>query len=142
MSGLGAIHVKVEGLPVRSTDNALPLLHEIRHALDRLTATGQSTTIDLSSIPFSPNDRERLFETLGQGEVQAKVHAFGPSTIRETGYPGVWLVQHMNPHGEELSTCIEVVRVPPLLVTPESDVKDSAAALEQRLEAGGSTGCA
>ena len=133
MPGLDAIDVKVEGLKVRATDNALPLLHEIRHALNRLASTGEPTTIDLSSIPLGPADREQLFDALGEGEVQARVDAFGPSSIRETAYPGVWLVQHMNPHSEEHSVLVEVTRLPALLLTPEADVKDSAAALEARL---------
>jgi hydrogenase-1 operon protein HyaF len=120
-----------------ATGNVLPLLHEIRHALERLASTGEPTTIDLSSIPLSPDDRDRLLDVLGRGEVEARLDAFGPSNIRETAYPGVWLVQHMNPPGEEHSSLIEITRLPALLQTPEADVKDSAAALADRLTASG-----
>lgn len=133
MSGLDAVNVRVEGLPVHSTDNVLPLLHQVRHALHRLTSTGEPTTIDLSSIPFSQYDRDRLFETLGEGEVQARLDAFGPSTVRETAFPGVWLIQHSSLQEKEFSTLIEITRMPSALVTPEADVEDSAAALEARL---------
>ena len=135
MSGLDAIDVRVEGPGSLGTDNVLPLLHEIRHALQRLASTGEPTTIDLSSIPFAPQDRKQLFEILGQGEVEARVDAFGPSTVRETAFPGVWLVQHLNPHREELSALIEIARLPALLLTPEADVEESAAALGARLTA-------
>lgn len=135
MSGLDAIDVRVEGPSSLRTDNVLPLLHEIRHALQRLASTGEPTTIDLSSIPFAPQDRKQLFETLGEGEVEARVDAFGPSTVRETAFPGVWLVQHLNPHHEELSALIEIARLPALLLTPEADVEESAAALGARLTA-------
>jgi len=133
VSGLDAIDVRVEGLGSLGTDNALPLLHEIRHALERLASTGEPTTIDLSSIPFSQHDRDRLFETLGEGEVRARVDAFGPSTVRETAFPGVWLVQHANPHDEELSAFIEISRLPNILTTPLADVEDSAVALAAKL---------
>ena len=137
MSGLDAIDVEVVGPMGLATGNALPLLHEIRHALERLASTGEPTTIDLSSIPLSPEDRDELRDTLGKGEVEARLDAFGPSYIRETAYPGVWLVQHMNPQGEEHSSLIEIARLPSLLLTPEADVKDSAEALADWLTASG-----
>jgi hydrogenase-1 operon protein HyaF len=135
VSGLDAIDVKVERPIGLTTGNTLPLLHEIRHALERLASTGEPTTIDLSSIPLSPEDRAQLLDTLGKGEVEARLDAFGPSNIRETAYPGVWLVQHMNPQGEEHSSLIEITRFPSLLQTPEADVTDSAAALQDWLTA-------
>lgn len=124
MSGLDAIDVEVARPIGLTTGNALPILHEIRHALEKLAETGEPKTIDLSSIPLSPEDRDQLLDTLGQGEVEATLDAFGPSNIRETAYPGVWLVQHMSPQGGEHSTLIEITRFPSLLLTPEADVKD------------------
>ena len=140
MSGLDAIDVKVERPTGLTTGNTFPLLHEIRHALERLASTGEPTTIDLSSIPFAPEDRAQLLDILGKGEVEARLDAFGPSNIRETAYPGVWLVQHMSPQGEEHSSLIEITRFPSLLQTPEADVTDSAAALADRLAASGREG--
>ena len=137
MSGLDAIDVKVVEPMGLTTGNALPILHEIRHALERLASTGEPTTIDLSSIPLSSEDRDQLLDILGKGEVEARLDAFGPSNIRETAYPGVWLVKHMNPQGEEHSSLIEITRFPSLLLTPEADVKDSAAALADWLTASG-----
>jgi len=133
VSGLDAIDVRVEGLGSLATDNVLPLLHEIRHALERLVSTDEPTTIDLSSIPFSQYDRDRLFKALGEGEVHARVDSFGASSVRETAFPGVWLVQHANPRDEELSLYIEISRLPAILTTPVADVEDSAAALAARL---------
>ena len=134
MSGLDAIKVRVEADASVSAQNALPVLNEIRFALDKLASDGENTVIDLSAIPFSPGDRERLFNALGVGEVDASVNALGETRIRETGYPGVWLVEHHAPQGEPLATHIEVTRTPSLLITPEQDVRDSAAALAEKLE--------
>lgn len=114
--------------------NAVPVLHEIRHALDRLAQTQEATVIDLSAIPFAPGDRQQLLEVLGSGEVEATINAMGPTRIRETAFPGVWLVQYLGASDEEVATHIEITRCPSLLLTPEPDVAESAAALAARLE--------
>jgi len=135
MSSLDAIKVAVEGVPAAATaHNAMPLLHEIRHALDKLAGSGEATVIDLSAIPFGPGDKEQLFTTLGEGEVQASVHALGDTQVNETRYPGVWLVRHLSPHGNELTVHVEVARLPSILATPQQDVAESAAALAEYLQ--------
>ena len=135
MTGLSDIGIKVEhaGLPQQTAHNALPVLHEIRHALAHLAQTGESTTIDLNAIPFGPSDRERLFEILGQGEISATLNALGESRIDETSYPGVWLIQHWSPGGDVLSRQIEITRYPSLLITPEEDPGESAERLSSYL---------
>ena len=135
LSGLDSINVLVEGTTESGAMalNALPLLHEIRHALETLATDGESTTIDLSA-PFAPGDRQQLLEVLGSGEVEATVNAMGPTRIRETGFPGVWLVQYLGTSDEEVATHIEITRCPSLLLTPETDIADSTAALAARLQ--------
>lgn len=135
MSGLDAISVRVEGTPqtAKMAMNAVPVLHEIRHALDKLAQSGETTTIDLSSIPFAAGDKQQLLDALGRGEVSATVDAMGPTRIQETAYPAVWLVHYFSASDEELATHIEVTRCPSLLLTPEQDVADAAKALEARL---------
>lgn len=135
MSGLDAIKIRVEG-PKQQGDmalNAVPLLHEVRHALGKLSRSGESTTIDLSSIPFGPGDRQQLFDILGRGEVTATVDAMGATRVQETAFAGVWLVEYLSMSGDELATHIEVTRCPSLLVTPEQDLADAARALQDRL---------
>ena len=135
MSGLDAIKVSVEAVNRQAADalNAMPLLHEIRHALEKLAQDGASTTIDLSSIPFGPGDKQQLLDVLGKGEVDASVDAMGDTRIQETRYPGVWLIQYFAVSGAELATHIEVTRCPSLLVTPEENLVEAAEALKARL---------
>ena len=135
MSGLDAIKITVEGAGSEASDslNAVPLLHEIRHALEKLAQDGESTTIDLSSIPFGPGDKEQLLDVLGKGEVDASVDAMGTTRVHESRFSGVWLVEYLSVSGEELATHIEVTRCPSLLVTPQQDLVDAAEALKARL---------
>ena len=56
------IPVVVEGTadqPMPSL-NVEPILHEVRHALERLIQTGEPTTIDLRSIPLAPGEDEQI----------------------------------------------------------------------------------
>ena len=73
------------------TWNVKPILHEIRHALDKLLESGESSIIDLRSIPLAPGEEDTIITTLGHGEVHAQLDALGPSEIYETQYAGVWL---------------------------------------------------
>ena len=77
------------------TGNLLPLLHEIRHALDQLLGSGEKTVIDLSAMPLSESELQTLIEFLGEGEVKAELDILGGSRIVETRFSGVWLVQHL-----------------------------------------------
>ena len=135
MSGLDSIGVTVESAreTAENAHNAVPVLNEIRHALTKLATTGETTTIDLSSIPFGAEDRQQLLDVLGRGEVDATIDAMGPTLVRETAFPGVWLVEYFDADEREIGTHIQITRLPALLATPEDDVAESAASLAARL---------
>ncbi len=116
------------------TGNVNPLIAEIRHALRRLHAGGQETTIDLTALPFGPADERLLQERLGRGEVSISIEALGPTEIHETAYPGVWWVEFFSTEKRRLAVHIEVSTVPSLLRTPKDDLNDSLSRLERELE--------
>ena len=132
MSGLHEIGVRVEdpALAASLTYNLAPVLHEIRHALGRLRETGEPTVIDLSAMPFGPGDEARLLKVLGDGEVNATVSAIGDTRIRETTYPGVWVVEHLSVEGSRLALHVEVAEVPFLLRTPGEDLAEAQRRLD------------
>lgn len=127
-----------DGSDMATRGNAIPLLHEVRHALDQLLATGEETVIDLGAIPMGPADEAELLDFLGAGEVDATIDACGRSSARETAFHGVWLVIHRNEHDRVLSRFIEIAFVPELLKSQREDVADSAAALAGKLAQAGS----
>jgi hydrogenase-1 operon protein HyaF len=116
--------------------NALPVLHEIRHALERLIATGEETRIDLNAMPFGPDDLDRLRTLLGTGEVQASVAAMGSTLVQETAIPGVWLVDYQNSESQRLTLQIEIAPVPEILRPPPQDLAEALATLDARLDDG------
>lgn len=140
MSGLSGIEVKVEtgdGPEPELRGNALPLLHEIRHALARLIEEGEVTVIDVQSLPMGPGDMRRLLEALGEGEIKAELDALGKSIIRESRYSGVWITEHLNDSGGVASRFIEVTWVPSLLHSQVEDVQHGLTELADALAPAG-----
>ena len=131
MSSLESIPVQIEGGPdgAYRTDNLKPLLLQVEQALQDLLDHAAETIIDLTAMPFSAQDEQDLRDCLGRGEVTASVDAFGPTLIQETGFPGVWLVDHQDAEQRRLTLHLEVARVPGILATPHDDLADSLAAL-------------
>ena len=116
------------------TQNVVPILHEIRHALHKLIDDDESTIIDLRAMPFAPGEEEELEARLGSGEVSIRLTALGPSEIRETSIAGVWLVTHYNDEDEVVSKFIEVTRVPSIILSQTGDIEAGLQSLQQDLQ--------
>lgn len=117
------------------TWNARPLLYEVRHALEELLEGGGTSIIDLRSIPLAPGEEETIINTLGQGEVHARLDALGLSEIYETRYAGVWLITHYNEDKAIVSRFIEITRLPEILKSQPGDMSNALTELTQDLEA-------
>lgn len=116
------------------TQNVRPILFEVRHALDALLDNGETSIIDLRSIPLAPGEEEKIIKTLGQGEVHARLNALGPSEIYETRYAGVWLITHYNEDESIVSRFIEITRMPDILNSQTEDMLKALTDLTQSLE--------
>lgn len=110
------------------TGNVMPLLHEIRHAIQALLAEGKTTTIDLRSMPLAPGEEARIESLLGEGEVRVELNALGRSDIIETRFPGVWLITHRNTEDVILGKHIQICFIPEIL---EAQQRDIEAGMEQ-----------
>ena len=116
------------------TWNVKPILHEIRHALFELLDSGNTSIIDLRSIPLAPGEEETIINALGQGEVHARLDALGRSDIVETMYSGVWLVTHYNENEAVVGRFIEITELPVILKSQREDMTDALKELTQELE--------
>ena len=116
-----------------ATGNALPVLHEIRHALAELIESNKTAVIDLGAIPFALGDERVLDSILGDGEVHAVLKTLGESHVRETSIYGVWRVDHMDASGEYQSRFIEVTYLPEILKTHFTDAATGLETLTARL---------
>jgi len=120
--------------PEIPTHNTLPLLHEIRHALQRLVDTGETTIIDLRAIPLSTVEEEHLETLLGQGEVNCQLDTLGKSHIRETAVSGVWLVSHYNTENELMAKAIEITTIPSILPSDTDAMREGLTTIATLLE--------
>ena len=116
------------------TQNVKPLLHEIKHALESLIENGETSIIDLRSIPLAPGEEDKILSTLGEGEVQAQLNSLGLSEIIETQYAGVWVVTHYNDDGNIISRFIEVTTMPNILSSQTEDIMAAYSSLTLDLD--------
>ncbi len=117
------------------TQNVLPLLHEIHHALAALLESGETRIIDLQALPLAPGEEAHIESVLGIGEVNARLEALGHSDFIETAIAGVWLVTHYNTEREVIGKFIEITRIPSLLQTQSDDIEESLRAMPALLAA-------
>lgn len=116
------------------TWNVQPLLHEIKHALEQLLNTGETSVIDLRSIPLAPGEEETILDTLGRGEIKAELNALGPSEIIETQYAGVWIVTHFNDDNDIIGRFIEITTIPDIVCSQNEDVSEAFSRLAETLQ--------
>jgi len=116
-----------------SVGNIRALLTEIAARLEKLASDGATGSIDLNSLPFAPGEYEQLRQTLGQGEVSARIEAIGPSEINETRYPGVWWVTHYNVEGDIVADTIEITWLPEIIKSQPEDVRAGLELLRAQL---------
>jgi hydrogenase-1 operon protein HyaF len=135
MPALSSIPVRVQTMPCGTTDcgNAAPILHEVRHALERLIATGEGTQIDLNAIPFGPEDEAHLLAVLGVGEVRATIDALGPTHVQETAIPGVWLIDYRITEDQRLALHLDIGDIPEILRTQRQDLDTALTTLDARV---------
>lgn len=127
------VHFNIQ-LEDKLTWNVKPLLHEVKHALKNLIEHGETSVIDLRSIPLAPGEEEKIINTLGKGEVQCLLDALGPSEIIETQYAGVWLVTHFNDENDIISRFIEITFMPEILRSQSEDVIEAYKQLADDLD--------
>lgn len=114
------------GTPAAATGLADAVFAEIAAALGALAATGETTVIDLRSLPLVPADLVALAERLGEGEVTCRIEVAGPSEVRETGFSGVWWVRHLDGGGAVVVEEVQVTRIPEILPSHPDDVAFAA----------------
>ena len=121
MASIDSIAVKSEV----TRQNILPVLHQIKHALELFSDSASPTFIDIRSLPFGEQEELDLLEILGKGEVFATLTALGESDVYETNYKGVWVTTHKNPDGLIATRSIEITDFPEILKTPTADMEES-----------------
>lgn len=108
--------------------------YEILAALERLHESGESSAIDLKSLPMAPGEFEEISNMLGCGEIDLTLDVDGPTRIRETAFPGVWWIRHESDQGRVLAEYIEINRFPDFLAAQPEHIADSVRQLKERFK--------
>lgn len=112
--------------------NAPALLAEIAEQVARPTAPAH--VINLSLLPFTPEDGAWLDQCLGRGQVTLLSRGYGNCRITATGVARVWWVQFFNSQDALILNTIEVTDVPAVACAAAEDLQDSADRLAEVLE--------
>lgn len=111
------------------------ILREIAALLERVAAGGEPGHIELCGKNCGPQERARLWQALGPGEVLIRLQAQGESTIRETAVQGVWWNEHRDRRGKLIAAFLEVACVPAILPVEAEQLRRGAEQLRSDLQA-------
>ena len=111
--------------------NAPALLAEIS---DHLRQATPYHIINLSLLPFSPEDAQWLDQALGRGTVSLLSRGYGNCRITATGISRVWWVQYFNSQDALILNTLEITDAPEVARAAVEDLADSAERLTEVLE--------
>ena len=115
--------------------NAPSVLVEIADVSQRFSEASeqpeQPHVINLSLLPFSPEDHSYLNEQLGVGAVTILSRGYGNCRITSTHVPGLWRVQYFNSTDQLILDTLEVTEVPAVACAAAEDLQDSAERLTE-----------
>jgi hydrogenase-1 operon protein HyaF len=121
------------GVPLETgVINAPALLAEIAEQVARPSAP--SHVINLSLLPFGPEDAEWLDRCLGRGNVTLLSRGYGNCRITATGVARVWWVQYFNSQDALILNTLEITDVPEVARAADVDLADSAERLAEVIE--------
>jgi hydrogenase-1 operon protein HyaF len=87
--------------------------------------------VNLSLLPFSPQDHACLSQQLGQGAVVILSRGYGNCRISATAVAGIWRVQYFNSTDQLILDTLEVIDMPQVACAALEDLEDSALRLRE-----------
>ena len=130
----GSYEVSSQTTPATFQNDPGSALATMKDSIPVFVAEGETAVIDLLAMPFAPGELERLLERLEGGEVSARIEALGETLIRESRFPGAWVVDHYNTEQQRIALQIEITDVPRMLCSQREDIAEAAVRLAAELE--------
>lgn len=127
-------------LPVAALPEGLvnggPVLVELLEAASQrqVQSEGELHVVNLSLLPFSPEDHQFLSQQLGEGLALILSRGYGNCRIQSTATPGIWRVQYFNSTDQLILDTLEVTPMPEVACAAPEDLADSAERLREMRE--------
>jgi hydrogenase-1 operon protein HyaF len=103
-----------------------------KKATDLLVSeTNDYPVVNLTLLPFSPEDHSVLNEQLGTGSVMMLSRGYGNCRITSTQIPGIWRVQYFNSTDQLILDTLEVIDIPLVACAAQEDIDDSTERLNE-----------
>lgn len=112
--------------------NSAPAL--ITEITEHLRAGTPAHTINLTLLPFSPEDGEALERALGQGTVSLLSRGYGNCRVTATGVARLWWVQFFNSQDLLILNTLEITEAPEVIRAAPEDLEDSVGRLGEVLD--------
>lgn len=116
--------------PTPGLASAPALLTEIVDRAER----AEAHVINLTLLPFTPEDGDYLDRTLGRGPASILSRGYGNCRITATGTERVWWVQYFNSQDALILNTIEIAGVPEVALAADEDIADSRERLAEVVE--------
>jgi hydrogenase-1 operon protein HyaF len=123
-SGLSELVPREENIP--GVVNAPAILAEIA---EHMLKPGLSHVINLTLMPFTPEDGLYVDRVLGRSKVSLLSRGYGNCRITLTAMSRVWWVQFFNSTDVSILNTIEITDIPEVALAAIEDFRDSAARL-------------
>ncbi|MCP4598830.1 hydrogenase expression/formation protein [Neptuniibacter sp.] len=114
--------------------NAPSVLVEISEASESYQQAKECISehvINLSLLPFSPQDHAFLSEQTGTGAVTILSRGYGNCRITSTCVDGLWRVQYFNSTDQLILDTLEITDIPQVACAAQEDLDDSAERLKE-----------
>ena len=111
--------------------SALALLAEIA---EHLRSAASQHVVNLTLLPFSPEDGDALEQALGRGAVSLLSRGYGNCRISATGVARLWWVQYFNSQDLMILNTLEIADTPEVARAAPQDLEDSALRLGEVLD--------
>jgi hydrogenase-1 operon protein HyaF len=127
----GLTQLEVSSDDVAGAINAPALLCEIA---EQMQFIDKSHVINLTLLPFSPEDGLYMDKVLGRGDISILSRGYGNCRISLTSFSRVWWVQYFNTTDIPILNTIEIAVVPEVALAAPEDLTDSAERLSEVIE--------
>ena len=104
--------------------NAIPLLTEIKHALEALRERGETRTLNILNFPLTEDDARYLDEVLGRGNLTITFDGAEHTFWQESKIAGVWWGEYRNASRKVTLRSIEIAEVPVLVKAQAEDIDE------------------